>query len=161
MAVAAKYKIKFTCGHFEIKDLSATPAGKRVNKASWMGQNFTCNKCFKAKGSEELAKNNAQTLAEAEAFEQEHDLPELTGSDKQIPWATRVRYQLLADGMDELQGDDEQIEELLHAARTITRSGWWIDYKDADPDEVHEVVTTGAVKVAQQATETVETENPF
>jgi len=36
MAVATKYKIKFTCGHSEIKDLSDTPAGKRANKATWI-----------------------------------------------------------------------------------------------------------------------------
>ena len=161
MAVATKYKIKFTCGHSEIKDLSTTLAGKRASKASWMGKNFTCNKCFKEQGTKELAKDNAQTLAEAETFEQENDLPELTGSEKQIPWATRVRYQLLAVGMDELQGADDQIDNLLAAARTINRAGWWIDYKDADPDEVYEVVTTGAVKAAQRAAETVETENPF
>ncbi|MBF6671133.1 hypothetical protein [Glutamicibacter sp. FBE19] len=161
MAVATKYKIKFTCGHSEVKDLATTPAGKRANKATWMGKTFKCSKCFRAKGKEELAKDNAELLAEAEVFEDEHDLPELEGSEKQIPWATRIRYQCLAAGLEHLDGNDEQIDEVLDAARTLTKSGWWIDYKDMDAHEVYEVVTTGAVSAKQKAAETIETENPF
>lgn len=161
MAVATKYKIKFTCGHSEVKDLATSPAGKRANKATWMGKNFTCSKCFKAKGQEELAKDNAELLAEAEVFEDENELPELEGSEKQIPWATRVRYQTLAAGLEYLEGNNEQIDEVLEAARTLTKSGWWIDYKDMDADEVYEVVTTGAVTAKQKAAENIETENPF
>lgn len=161
MAVATKYKIKFTCGHSEVKDLATTPAGKRANKATWMGKNFNCSKCFKAKGQEELAKDNAELLAEAEVFEEEHDLPELEGSEKQIPWATRVRYQSLAAGLEHLVGNEDQIDEVLEAARTLTKSGWWIDYKDMDADEVYEVVTTGAVTARQKAAENIETENPY
>ena len=161
MAVATKYKIKFTCGHSEIKDLSDTPAGKRANKATWMGKNFSCNKCFKAQGQQELAKDNAEMLAEAEVFEEENDLPELEGSEKQIPWATRIRYTTLAAGLEHEQASEERINEILEAARTLTKCGWWIDYKDMDPDEVYEVVTTGAVTAKQKAEETIETENPF
>lgn len=161
MAIPSKYKIKFSCAHTEVKDLSSTPAGKRSSKAHWMGENFICSKCFKDKGQAELNKMNTQTLVEAEVFEQDQDLPELVGSEKQILWATRVRYELLSSGLEDNAEDEQMIDELLGAARTITRAGWWIDYKDADPDEVHEVVTTGAVKVQEQAKNDVVTENPF
>lgn len=161
MAIPTKYKIKFKCSHLEIKDLSTTPAGKRASKARWMGENFDCTKCFKANDKKELAKLNAQTLADAEVFEEEHDLPELEGSEKQIPWATRVRFELLESGLEEAAADESTIDELLAAARTITRAGWWIDYKDADADEVFEVVTTGAVKAREDQDALVENENPY
>lgn len=161
MAIATKYPITFTCGHKMTADLASVPAGKRASRAHWMSKNQVCGKCFKAKSLEDLGKENQQTLLDADVFEQEHDLPELTGSEKQIPWATRVRYQLLAEGLEELDGDTEKTEELMAAARTITRSGWWIDYKDADADEIFEVVTTGAVTVKEQAATAIETENPF
>lgn len=161
MAIATKYKINFSCGHAETKDLGTTPAGKRASKARWMGEKYTCSKCFKAADQKDLDKLNAQTLVEAEVFEQEHELPELQGSEKQVPWATRVRYQLLSDGLDEVGHDSPEAQELIVAAQTITRCGWWIDYKDADPGEVFEVVTTGAVKVKEQAENHVDSENPF
>lgn len=161
MAIATKYKIKFTCGHIETKDLTSAPAGKRAGKATWMGKNFTCSKCFKAAGQAELAKDNAQVLAEAEVFENENDLPELTGSEKQLRWATQVRYENLAAGIEHLGEGSPESAEVLVAARTITRAGWWIDYKDMDPDEVYEVVTTGAVEAAEKAKNDVITENPY
>ncbi|WP_431711472.1 hypothetical protein [Glutamicibacter uratoxydans] len=161
MAIATRYKIKFTCGHTEIKDLGTTPPGKRVSKARWMGDTYTCTTCFKAADRKDLDKLNADTLADAEVFGQHHDLPDLEGSDKQLPWATRVRYQLLTDGLDDIGHDSPEAQELITAARTITRCGWWIDYKDADPDEVFEVVTTGAIKAKEQAQNHVASENPF
>lgn len=156
MAIATKFKIKFTCGHSEIKDLSDVPSGKRHDRARYMGKTYICNKCFKQVDKENLAKHNAQLLAEAEVFEEEHELPELTGSEKQISWATKVRYELLSAALEIV----EDPEELLEPARTIGWAGWWIDYKDADAEEVLELVQTGARK-AQDREERVESENPF
>lgn len=161
MAIATKYKIKFSCGHLEVKDLGATPAGKRASKARWLGEQYTCVKCFKKADQKELEKLNADILADAEVFEDENNLPELQGTEKQLPWATRLRFQLLTDGLEQVGSETDQAQQLLAAARTITRCGWWIDYKEASTDEVFEVVTTGAVKVSEQAENHVATENPY
>lgn len=123
MAIKTKYSIKFTCGHSQVTDLGTVPAGKRESRAKWYAKNRVCGKCFKAQGVAELAKDNAQILAEAEVFEQENDLPELTGSEKQVPWATQIRYRMLSDGLENIGEQSPEAGNLWAAAKTIIRSG--------------------------------------
>ena len=159
MAIKTALPIDFSCGHTETVDLAHVPAGRRKNHAFGLGKNRVCTKCFKAQGSADLDKLNRQTLLDAAEFEQEHDLPELTGSEKQINWATRTRYLVLAGILD--QHDEATASEVLEAATTLTRSGWWIENctdKDLDTDDHIELITTAD---ESGRPEPIETENPF
>src|SRR5699024_12706669 len=71
VAIPKTFAIDFSCGHTETKDLSDTPAGKRRGKVFWLGKNYVCSKCFKAKGKAELEKQNKQQLVDAQSFEEE------------------------------------------------------------------------------------------
>ncbi len=101
----------------------------------------------------------AQTLFDVEPdATDESDLPELTGTEKQVPWATQIRRKLIAE-MDATllqwqrytqrladQGDHERSErerenlrQALRAAdgiREQTYSGWWIDRRSQTAKEL-------------------------
>ncbi|MGQ7786615.1 hypothetical protein [Nesterenkonia sp. K-15-9-6] len=158
MAIPTTYDITFQCGHTEAKDLSDTPAGKRKGRAFGLGKNFVCGRCFRKRGKEDLQKQNQQTLLDAEAFDAEHSLPALEGTEKQVDWATRARYEAVASILDDDPAGDDGTA-ILAAARTLTRAGWWIDNttdSDLDTDDLIELITT-----AQDDTEYLETENPY
>lgn len=168
MAIATTVSIKYKCGHTQATDLSRVPAGRRKAHAYGMGLNRICGRCFtkeNAAGREAwLAERNAQALAEAESFEADHQLPPVEGSEKQVPWATRVRYELLSKGLQALTVDaDEPLsaedfeQRILSPARQITRARWWIDNGDAASEDVEELVSTAI----EDTDDHVETENPF
>ena len=115
MAIKTKLPIEFSCGHTETVDLARVPAGRRKAHAFGLGKNRVCTSCFRKKSAEDLELQNRQTLLDADQFAQEHDLPDLTGSDKQVNWATRVRYQVLSDVLvsDETPDQHQQITDVL------------------------------------------------
>lgn len=165
MAIATSLSIKYKCGHTQSTDLSKVPAGRRKSHAYGLGKNRVCGRCFAAENAEGreafLAERNAQTLAAAESFEADHDLPPLIGSEKQLSWATRTRYELISTALDELTGDGSLSAEdfesrILEPARRVLKPSWWIDNKDAEAGDLEELVST-----AVDEDELVETENPF
>ena len=163
MAIKTKLSVEFTCGHTDVLDLAHVPAGRRKAHAFGLGKNYVCRKCFQAKGKEELEQKNRQTLLDAEAFAGEHELEELTGSEKQIAWASRVRYEVLSEVLDsdEDPAQHEQAQQVLNAARPLTRSGWWLDNctdKDLTVDDLIELILTAE---DSDSTEHIETENPY
>lgn len=164
MAIKTKLPIEFSCGHTETVDLARVPAGRRKAHAFGLGKNRVCTSCFRKKNAEDLELQNRHTLLDADQFAQEHDLPDLTGSDKQVNWATRVRYQVLSDVLvsDETPDQHQQITDVLAAAQTLTRAGWWLDNatdKDLTVEDICELILT-AEEPAEDV-ERIETENPF
>lgn len=158
MPIKTRLPIEFSCTHTETVDLSHIPAGRRKAYAFGLGKHRVCTRCFKAAGAADLEQRNRQTLLDAEQFAQEHQLPELTGSEKQIAWATRVRYQALTDILDT---DEATGRRVLAAAMDLTRSGWWLDNctdTDLDVEDLTELILT-ADESDQSAP--IETENPF
>ena len=162
MAIPTTVSIKYTCGHTQSTDLSGIPAGQRKAHAYGLGKNRVCARCFAknntAERDEFLRKRNAEELAEAEVFEETHELEPIQGSDKQLSWATRARYKLLSTGMEAPSTTGEAFAgSILPAARGILQAGWWINNADTDPEDVEELVTTAEPgQSAQYATE-----NPF
>ncbi|GAA3278235.1 hypothetical protein [Nesterenkonia halobia] len=155
MAIPTTFDIEYTCGHTETTDLSATPAGKRKGRAFGLGKNLVCSKCFKKKGKEELAKQNQQTLIEAGEQAEALDLPELDGTEKQVDWATRARYEALASIQDDAA--EATAAKTIDAAKQLVRAGWWIDNttdKELDAEDLVELITTAA-----EDTDWVECEN--
>lgn len=164
MAIKTKLPIEFSCGHTETVDLAHVPAGRRKAHAFGLSKNRVCSPCFRAQGKADLEQHNRQTLLDAAEFEQQHELPDLTGSDKQINWATRVRYQALSQVLDSDETPEQQAQatRVLAAAHELTRSGWWIDNatdKDLTVEDIYELILT-ADESARDG-ERSETENPF
>lgn len=165
MAIKTQLSVEFTCGHTDTVDLAHVPAGRRKAHAFGLGKNRVCTKCFRAQGKAELGQKNRQTLRDAAAFAEEHNLNELTGSEKQIDWASRVRYEVLSEILDsdENQDQKDQAEQVLATARTLTRSGWWLDNctdDDLSVDDLIELILT-AQETAEGDQDRIETENPF
>src|SRR5699024_10988774 len=125
-------------------------------------KNYVCSKCFKAKGKAELEKQNKQQLVDAQSFEEEHGLPEIEGSDKQIPWATRVRYEVLAEivDSDESENDQHVAKRVIEISKSIPKAGWWLDNctdKSLTVDDLIELITTAVDNEPEEIT----LENPY
>lgn len=156
MAIPTTFSINHNCGHTADRDLSHVPAGKRKAYAFGLSKNQSCPDCFKKQSRDKFfAELDAQELAEAEAFEQEHSLPELDATEKQLPFATRVRHQTLRD-LAEHVGEPAFTEEVLPAARQITRAGWWLSNREFDLEDMPELIAT-----AVDDEEATDSENPF
>lgn len=164
MAIPTKLPITLSCGHTETKDLSSTPAGKRKSRAYGLGKHFVCGKCFKKQGLQNLDELNKETLADAMGFEQEQDLPDLEGSEKQVTWATKIRYAVLSEikDSDETPSQQAQTISVLAIAPNLTKAGWWIDNfrntSDLQIDDLIELITTA---VDEPDEDRIDTENPF
>lgn len=158
MAIPTVFVIKHKCGHTEERDLSDRPAGKRKGFASWLSAQI-CTKCYRKEGAEEYKKKLYQAALE----NQTHlGLPPLEGTEKQIPWGTTSRNELIMTAFEDLvRGEDPELTEeefeaqYLVPASRITSASWWIDYKDTDVEDLLECLTTAV----DEGTDI--TENPF
>ena len=162
MAIPEIFSIEFSCGHTESQDLSSTPPGKRTATAFGRGKHYVCSKCFKAKGKAELEKQNKQKLIDAQSFEEEHGLPEIEGSEKQISWATRVRYEVLTEivDSDESENDQHVAKRVIEISKSIPKAGWWLDNctdKSLTVEDLIELITTAVDEESEEIT----LENPF
>ena len=96
-------KIEYACGHTEQQQMYGKNS-ERDRRAAAMGRD-DCPACRRA------AADKAAT---------DQGLPQLTGSDKQIAWATDIRARALrllpADRSDKL--------------RPETSARWWIDHRN-------------------------------
>lgn len=148
MSVASEYEIEFACGHVEDRDLSAKPAGDRAGFASWLAKTkwTSCwQRSSKREVSKEVAAERESKLQAVREDQERSQLPLLQGSDKQVPWATDVRYGLLQAAYAELVeigglSDDEFDSQVLEFARKVDRAKWWIDNKDVDVTELLELL---------------------
>lgn len=162
MALPTHLEVVFSCGHTETKDFSKTPAGKRKSRAFGLGKNFVCSRCFKQQSQKDLAQYNKDVLADAMALEQDYGLPDLTGSEKQVQWATRIRFTILTDILESDQPQEHQTNDVIETSKALTKAGWWIDnfrdISDFDIDDLIELILTGIDTPAEVR---LETENPF
>lgn len=163
MAIATSYEITYKCGHDATRDLSDLPAGQRAGRVSWLGKQ-PCWECKKRAGDRKVSKETqaarAAELEEAVADQQRFDLPVLTGSDKQVEWALKVRFNLLRDAYEHLVeaegASEESYEETVMApARLIDRSRWWLDNKDAAASDLPELLADSGIG------DNSSSENPF
>ena len=129
----ASYTIVRACGHeAQVKSRGATPARER--KLDRERQRI-CRRC-----AIEKQRLEAEFAAEAD------ELPELTGTPKQIAWAMTLRYKALADAemhLDYLResgqlkgrvGKDMELftaqkERVLEPLKARTEAAWWIDQR--------------------------------
>ena len=166
MAVKTIWPVQYTCGHTENRDLSDKPAGKRASSAKWFGEHLVCSRCFKKQnGSDESdAERDARHAKEAEQIREDaerDELPiDLVGTEKQVPWALRVRGELIRGAYAALV-ETEQLSEaefqvqVLEAAAPLDRARWWIDNREQDAADLPELLADPGVLDEGASTENV------
>lgn len=116
-----KYTITHSCGHEERLELFGPRSQRewRIKKA----EEEMCDDCYSEWKTAQCAQQN-----------KELGLPELTGTEKQIAWAEKIRYQ----AMDELtrigklvhEDKQDQFREGLNLIYGKEQASWWIDHRD-------------------------------
>lgn len=150
MPVKKTWPIDHACGHSTEVDLSARPADQRAGYARWLAAR-DCADCWRAardqnseSKAEWLASKRAEEAAEAEAWAEHYRMPPLEGSERAIGWAARCRHQLVTAAYTALVTEGEmgerEWEAIEDAVRPLTRAGWWIDNRDADPADLPELL---------------------
>lgn len=166
----AQYTVIRSCGHEEIVSLF----GKERDR-QWRIENVEeqrlCYDCYLA----EQAAKNAAAAEEA----QEQGLPELTGTEKQVPWAESIRLKMRerfgelvsrietetenagkpgtrSYGEEDLEKARDEIaqahEVMDHILATRTRAVWWIDHRSASTSDAYlQDLLTKNIKSAQKA----------
>lgn len=129
-----KTYVTFSCGHEETVQLYGSVA-ERDRKAEWMSRACKCSACKAADREAE----NAKAVEAASA----NGRPALTGSEKQVAWATTIREKMVSElmkyrtdvtGVDDAKGKFDAAMVKFLAANT--KAGWWIDNRDCTSDVV-------------------------
>ncbi|MEU6356009.1 hypothetical protein ABZ896_42980 [Streptomyces sp. NPDC047072] len=135
-------------------DLSNRPADRRTGFARWLAQK-DCTDCWKAARDTDsasteqwLAAKRAAEQSEAEEWSARYRMPPLDGTDRAVAWGTRCRHQLVSAAYAALvlEGtiSDAEWEAVEEAVRPLTRAGWWLDQRDADPADLPELLDAAA-----------------
>jgi hypothetical protein len=164
MAVRTTWTVDHPCGHQVEHDLSGRPADRRAGFARWLAER-DCSTCWSAARDSDttdkkawLAARRAEEQAAATEWTTRYGMPPLDGPERAISWGERSRHQLVTAAYTALVAEgtcDEADWAVTEAqARTLTRAGWWIDQRDAEPADLPELL--------QAATDADRsTENPY
>jgi hypothetical protein len=111
-------QIIHACGHEQGHYLTGYDS-QQERKAKWL-KTTTCRDCFVAeKRAEEVAAAALNSAAVSHLV-----LPPLTGTDRQISWASTIRTKRLA-ALTNPNSDAES-----NACLRVTDAKWWIDNRD-------------------------------
>jgi hypothetical protein len=138
----AKYSGTYNCGHEGTTQIY----GKVKYRQYKADKHFEklCPDCYKKKKEEERQKKNQEALKKSKEME----LPELTGSQKQIKWANTIRLEMHEKAEDEIEYElnrytvqkENNVEELEnnfyeslnYMLKNKTKASWYIDNRDRD-----------------------------
>lgn len=147
-----KYTVAHVCGHEEIHELTAGSANRREFTAKRRATK-PCSKCSREAWQADVDSTNAYYALLAA----EHGLPDLVGTERQVPWAVGLRGELL-DQVDEHapalralctqhqrpyeDGGRQVIREfvIMH-----TDAAWWIENRKSLPSTLLKVHRRGIV----------------
>jgi hypothetical protein len=128
----SNYTINYSCGHSDDKQLYGK-MDDRSRYIAWAEKSGECQAC--------RAANQMALVADTEAS---LNLAPLTGSDKQIAWARKIRCEKMIDIVAYLEartpvvGKEEAFAEmraqLIVKLSCITSAAWWIDNRDTSRD---------------------------
>ncbi|MCP8892846.1 hypothetical protein [Sphingomonas faeni] len=111
-------RIIHACGHEQAHHLTGFDS-QQERKAKWL-KTTTCRDCFVAeKRAEEVAAAASSSAAVSHLV-----LPPLTGTDRQISWASTIRTKRLA-ALTNSNSDAD-----WYACLQVTDAKWWIDRRD-------------------------------
>lgn len=150
MPVKKVWSIEHACGHTTDVDLSDRPADRRAGYARWLTAR-DCAECWRASREEDsgstaewLANKRAEEAAETASWTEQYRMPPLDGSERAVGWAARCRHQLVTASYTALVAeggmDEAEWQAIEEAVRPLTRAGWWIDNRDADPADLPELL---------------------
>jgi len=111
-------RIIHACGHEQGHYLTGFDS-QQERKARWL-KTTSCRDCFVA----EKRAEEAAAAALSSAAISHLDLPLLTGTDRQISWASTIRTKRLA-ALANPNGDAD-----CNACLRVTDAKWWIDCRD-------------------------------
>ena len=113
--------ITHTCGH-EAKHV-LTVAEEKRNKVEWL-ESVICPACYEKQ-------RQAERAAEAErAKAATSHLPELTGSEKQVAWATTIRakvLKVLPAATEKVAKPEELKQWIMELVQKETQAKFWIN----------------------------------
>lgn len=128
-----KYTVTYSCGHAGTVELFG-PERDRERKLEWYRDSAVCPECYAKQQAEERA-----------AIESQYTLPALTGSEKQIAWAEKIRAGFLAERPEAEKSltvqSDRVAPEVMEQFRTLlaefldeffaeSSAGKWIDRRN-------------------------------
>lgn len=149
-----KTGIVYSCGHRATVQIYGTDAhGERDRKAAWLATQL-CPDCAKADRAEQRDERDQETAAQAAAA----GWPALTGTDRQVLWATTIRADAVAAVAKRLsRHPDADIATRALAVWTDdalrhTDAKWWIDNR-IDPVRA---VTTSLTPQSRETLRTLE-----
>lgn len=139
----AKYDITFSCGHNGTVELF----GKDKDR-QWRLERYRdfgiCDECLKKSRDEE----NARMLEEA----REMELPELLGTEKQIPWAITIRQHFIELLRNKQFYNDSVKEKTMDLFQNILetkiKANWWIDKRG---DTLEEIINSEYERIQKEA----------
>lgn len=136
----ATYNITHSCGHTESHQLFGRHSGfnGRDSKIEWLSTQ-PCTNCWKVEQDKKRAEKIAQENARSKELAQRYGLPALSGSEKQITWATTIRQQMI-DSMESFITEcdkpewapkcDALRESFSAVVLSNTDARWFIDHRD-------------------------------
>jgi hypothetical protein len=116
-----EYRIAHVCGHEQAHYLSGF-SSQMDRKAAWL-RTTKCKSCFVA----EKRLEQADAAAGDSTAISHLDLVALTGSDRQVAWASTIRAKRLAAIIAAAPPTGPTDP---HACYVITDAKWWIDHRD-------------------------------
>mgnify|MGYP006926213940 FL=1 len=134
----AKYDIIYACGHEGVVNIIG-PHKDREWKLEREKEKI-CPECWRKHIEEERRRENEEAAKKAKEME----LPELSGTPKQVAWAITLRQKLVdvLDGLDEVKDEDidrflgvtrEELKQIMHyILETKTSAKYFIDNRYED-----------------------------
>jgi hypothetical protein len=129
----AKYQVTMACGHTVEIQLYGKEYD-RDKKIAWLEKHGLCTECQKAAKAAEHAEATAKAAEKAMA----ENLPELTGTEKQINWALTIRAEKLAE-IDNLKSKglkEVEAQAIKNVLASNTEAKFWIDNRALDAKSI-------------------------
>ncbi len=140
MPIPTEFEITFGCRHVGVIDLAELPADARAGRLAFLQDKGVCGDCFEATRAKRreleqqrwVKDRRAEEAAEATEWSHREGYVPLTGSVKQVAFATRVRFDLMRElyGWAVEDGADPVAYERVEAtAKNIDQARWWLDQR--------------------------------
>lgn len=124
-----KYTVTYSCGHNAEVQLYGSNA-EREREIAYFETRGLCPECYAAQKSADASAALESIVAEL------GPLPALTGSEKQVAWASKIRSAALSELLDwlttSIKPEQRDIGKACISAfaQANTDASWWIDRRD-------------------------------
>lgn len=166
MPIATEFELTFGCGHVGVIDLSTLAADRRGGRIAYLSDKGLCGDCFEATRDKrrELDRRNWVTArrteeeAEATQWARSERYAPLAGSPKQVPYAARVRCDMMRELYEWAAQDGHDpagYERVEPIAKAIDTARWWLDQRTlvTAPGDLVELLDAAADTHAGQVCE--------